>query len=40
VDYYSSWAKSEPQLAPRYRMIAGVGAVEEIRDRALQALAS
>jgi adenylate kinase len=40
VDYYSSWARTEPQLAPHYRMIPGVGSVEEIKDRALKALAS
>ena len=38
VDYYSSWAQSTPESAPRYRVISGVGEVETIRERALQAL--
>lgn len=38
VDYYSSWAKSEPEQAPKYRAISGVGTVEEITARAMQAL--
>lgn len=38
VDYYAAWAaKGEPD-APRYRKIAGLGAVESIRDRAFEAL--
>lgn len=40
VDYYSAWAKTQPDAAPHYRAISGVGSVEEIRDRAFQALAS
>src|SRR3954469_14475143 len=39
VDYYSSWAKADPATAPRYRAISGIGTVEEITARALQALA-
>ena len=38
VDYYSSWAQSTPASAPQYRVISGVGEVETIRERALQAL--
>lgn len=38
VSYYSSWAKAEPASAPRYRMISGVGSVDEIRARAFAAL--
>jgi adenylate kinase len=38
VDYYDKWAKSGAPGAPRYRRIAGVGPVEEIRDRAFAAL--
>jgi adenylate kinase len=38
VDYYSSWATSGDARAPRYRKISGTGAVEEIRDRAFDAL--
>ncbi|GAA6141134.1 adenylate kinase [Hydrogenophaga sp. 5NK40-0174] len=40
VDYYSNWAKSEPEQAPKYRAISGVGSVEDITASALQALAS
>jgi adenylate kinase len=39
VDYYASWAKADPINAPRYRAISGIGTVEEITARALQALA-
>ncbi len=38
VDYYSSWAKQDPASAPKYRAISGLGQVEEITARALQAL--
>jgi adenylate kinase len=40
VDYYSNWAKSEPLSAPKYRAISGTGSVEEIKNRAFDALAS
>lgn len=40
VDYYSTWAAAEPELAPKYRAIKGVGTVEEITQRALAALSS
>jgi len=39
VDYYAAWAKAEPDAAPRYRAISGVGSVDEITQRALSALA-
>lgn len=39
VDYYSSWAKADPQNAPRYRKIDGMGSVDDITSRAMQALA-
>lgn len=38
VDYYASWEKSEPETAPKYRAISGIGTVEEITERALAAL--
>ncbi|MEN9315354.1 MAG: adenylate kinase [Pseudomonadota bacterium] len=38
VDYYGNWAKSGIAGAPKYRKIAGLGPVEEIRDRAFDAL--
>ena len=40
VEYYSSWAKTAPDAAPKYRAISGMGSVDEITERALQALAS
>ena len=40
VDYYSNWAKQDPADAPKYRAISGIGSVDEIKDRAFQALAS
>ncbi|MEB0134963.1 adenylate kinase [Actimicrobium sp. CCC2.4] len=39
VDYYNQWAESGAAGAPKYRKIAGVGAVEAIRDAAFEALA-
>ena len=38
VDYYAGWAQSGGSSAPKYVRIAGVGSVEEIRDRAFDAL--
>ncbi len=38
VDYYSQWAKKGDARAPKYRKIAGVGGVNDIRDRAFAAL--
>ena len=40
VDYYTQWANNDPSNAPKYRAISGQGSVEEIKTRALQALAS
>ena len=40
VGYYTDWAASGQADAPKYRRIAGIGAVEEIRDRSFTALAS
>lgn len=40
VDYYSKWASQDPANAPRYRSISGVGGVDEITTRSLQALSS
>ena len=39
VGYYNEWAKSGAPGAPKYRKIEGVGAVDQIRDRAFAALA-
>ena len=40
VDYYSSWAKTAPDAAPKYRAILGIGGVDEITERAFKALSS
>jgi adenylate kinase len=39
VEYYSSWARSDAANAPKYRKIDGLGNVDDITARALQALA-
>jgi len=38
VDYYGQWAATGDAHAPQYRKIAGVGGVEDIRDKAFAAL--
>jgi adenylate kinase len=38
IDYYGRWAATGDAAAPKYRRIAGTGAVGEVRDRALAAL--
>ena len=38
VEYYTRWSKSADAAAPKYRMISGVGAVDEIKSRAFTAL--
>ena len=40
VDYYADWARKEPDQAPRYRAISGIGSVDEITRRALEALSA
>ncbi|MES2260789.1 MAG: adenylate kinase [Pseudomonadota bacterium] len=40
LTYYHQWADSGDAVAPKYRRIEGVGAVEEIRDNAFAALSS
>ena len=40
VDYYASWAQSAPDTAPKYRMISGIGGVDDITARAFKALSS
>lgn len=40
VDYYSKWSATGDPQAPRYRRISGLGSVEEITARALEALES
>ncbi|NBT33940.1 MAG: adenylate kinase [Betaproteobacteria bacterium] len=38
VDFYSRWAESKDARAPRMRSISGVGSVEDITARVMQAL--
>lgn len=38
VDYYSQWAQQEAAKAPKYRAISGVGEVEAITARVMDAL--
>ncbi|WIX31577.1 adenylate kinase [Salinicola sp. JS01] len=38
VDYYQEWAAEDPEAAPAYHRIAGVGSVDDIRSRVLSAL--
>ena len=38
VEYYSKWAGRGDAQAPKYRRISGVGSVEEIKTRAIDAL--
>ena len=38
VDFYRSWKSSGDAAAPRYAAISGVGAVDDIRQRAFDAL--
>ena len=40
VAYYRNWAEQAPEAAPKYSVISGIGTVEEITARALQALES
>jgi len=40
VTYYSNWAEAASGDAPKYRAISGTGKVEEITERAFQALSS
>ncbi len=38
IDYYTKWANSGEAKAPKYVKIAGIGKVEEIRDRIFEGL--
>jgi adenylate kinase len=40
IDYYSAWAATGAPGAPRYHAISGVGTVEQIQTRVLDALES
>lgn len=39
VEYYSGWAQRGESGAPKYRAISGVGPVDEVKQRAFDALA-
>jgi adenylate kinase len=38
IEYYSKWAASGDRQAPKYRKVAGVGGVDDIKARTLAAL--
>jgi adenylate kinase len=38
IEYYSKWADSGDDAAPKYVKVSGIGKVEEIRDRIFSAL--
>ncbi|TAK91819.1 MAG: adenylate kinase [Burkholderiaceae bacterium] len=38
VEYYSTWAATGDANAPQYRKVAGVGSVEDIRNKVFEAL--
>lgn len=40
VDYYQDWAAQEPAKAPKYRRISGVGSVDDIKTRLLEAVSN
>ena len=40
VEYYSQWAQKDPQAAPQYRAISGVGDVDAITARVMEALSA
>jgi adenylate kinase len=39
IDYYSKWAASGSAAAPKYRKVSGVGDVDAIKQRVLEAIA-
>ncbi|WP_168015913.1 adenylate kinase [Halomonas salinarum] len=38
VDYYKQWAKEEPEVAPVYHRVEGVGSVDDITRQVIDAL--
>ena len=38
VDYYQAWANKEPEAAPKYAKVEGIGGGEDIRDAIFKAL--
>lgn len=40
VDYYANWAAQQPDQAPKYRAVSGMGSVDAITSRVLEALST
>ena len=40
LDYYGKWAQSGQPGAPKYAKVAGVGDIDQIRDKTFEALKS
>ena len=40
VDYYQQWAQQEPDAAPAYHRVEGVGSVDDITSQVIAALES
>lgn len=38
VDYYQAWAEQDPEAAPAYHRVEGVGSVDDIKAQVLKAL--
>ncbi|MDX1464476.1 MAG: adenylate kinase [Halomonas sp.] len=38
VDYYQQWAKEEPEAAPAYHRVEGVGSIDDITGQVIEAL--
>ncbi|MDR5860801.1 adenylate kinase [Halomonas eurihalina] len=38
VEYYQDWAKQEPEVAPNYHRVEGVGSVDDITAQVIEAL--
>ncbi len=38
VDYYANWSQADPAQAPRVAKISGVGSIDEIQSRVVEAL--
>ncbi len=38
VDYYQAWAEQDPEAAPAYHCVKGVGSVDDIKGQVLKAL--
>ncbi|TDO09797.1 MULTISPECIES: adenylate kinase [Halomonas] len=38
VDYYRQWAKEDPETAPAYHRVEGVGSIDDITTRVIEAL--